>query len=88
MQAIWKFSLQATDAQTISMPKGAQVLTVQSQRGIPALWAIVDPDAEEGDRTFLTYGTGQPITVSPGEYAGTYQLQGGALVFHVFEENS
>lgn len=77
------------DLLTVRMPRGAQVLTVQVQYGTPCLWALVDPEAPHEIRTFATYGTGRPMQV-PGnhngaKYIGTYQVEGGALVFHVFE---
>ena len=69
------------------MPKGAEVLTVQTQGKAerPELWALVNPDAATEPRTFRTYGTGHPIDHDPGRYVATYQLHGGGLVFHVFE---
>jgi len=87
MQSIWKFPLQCADKTVIVMPKGAKVLCVQSQREIPCVWALVpDTGAEvEQERTFTIYGTGHQHESISGEYVGTFQLQGGAFVFHVFE---
>ena len=82
---IWKFPLQVIDKQVISMPKDAIVLTVQVQGSQPCLWARLSPDTPSEKRTFLTYGTGHEIESEPGPYIGTYQLEGGQLVFHVFE---
>ena len=84
---VWKYELKVTDLQTLSMPKGAKVLTVQSQYNTPQLWALVDEKAPVSARTFATYGTGNPMPDNdPGEYVGTYQIVDGALVFHVFEK--
>jgi len=83
--AIWKFTLGVTDEQTVHLPYGAAVLHVAVQRGVPCLWAIVDPEAEKEPRVFLTFGTGHPVPDSPGNYLGSYMLDGGGLVFHVFE---
>jgi hypothetical protein len=87
MQAIWKFQLRYADKNVIAMPKGAKVLCVQSQKEVPCVWAVVpDTDAEVmQERTFTIYGTGHQHESISGEYVGTFQLQGGALVFHVFE---
>lgn len=84
MRTIWKFPLQTVDAQVIHMPFGAQVLCLQSQGGAPTIWALVDPAAVLMERMFLTYGTGHQVTSDRAEYVGTYQVNGGALVFHVF----
>lgn len=83
---IWKWSLKVTDRQHLQLPAGAKVLTVQTQFGRPQLWALVDQRAEPEPRTFATYGTGNPMPDGdPGAYVGTYQIDDGALVFHVFE---
>ena len=36
-------------------------------------------------RTFEMYGTGHPMPANPGEYVETFQMDGGALVWHVFD---
>ncbi len=85
---IWKWTLQVTDLQQVQMPRGAQVLSVQTQGGAPQLWALVDEKAPAEPRTFATYATGNPMpeVADYGRFVGTYQMHGGALVFHVFEQ--
>lgn len=86
MMAIWKFPLKAQDVQSIEMPAGATILTVQTQGGQPCLWAKVDAAKPKTKRVFETFGTGHPIPETHERaYLGTYQLVGGALVFHVYE---
>ncbi len=82
---IWKYTLEVTDAQRLKMPRSAKLLCVQIQAGVPTLWALVDPSAGMDWRYLLTIGTGNPMPGGIGEYIGTYQLHGGALVFHIFE---
>ena len=87
-KTIWKFELETTDKQTLKMPVGAKILTVQTQNEKPCLWALVDPNAEKEDRFIEVFGTGHPIGCDMGvdrKYISTYQLRGGSLVFHVFE---
>jgi len=86
-KVIWKYELNTTDVQKLGMPKGAEILTVQTQFDKPCLWALVNPDAEKETRGFMTYGTGHTIPTEPypHKYIGTYQLNSGVLVFHVFE---
>lgn len=89
MQTIYKYPLEVADQQTISLPKKSKILTVQNQKGIPCLWALVDPnELEFEERIILTYGTGHKIEFSEDDisYIETYQLAGGDLVFHVFEK--
>ena len=84
---IWKWPIQITDRQTVMMPAGAQVLTVQTQGGQPQLWALVDEmqDAPKTPRKFAVYGTGNSLPENPGRYITTFQQYGGDLVWHVFE---
>ena len=87
-RAIWKFKLETTDTQSIEMPIGAKILTVQIQNQIPYLLALVDPVAEKEMRCIEVFGTGNRMACKEGErkkYIGTYQLNEGAFVFHVFE---
>ena len=86
MKTIWKWTLQPET--TIDTPHGAKLLAVQEQHGEPQLWALVDPGAETEKRTFRVYGTGHDLPDDPGQYVGTFQMHGGALVFHVFEANA
>lgn len=85
-ESIWKFALRVTDSQIVRMPMGAVILTVQVQRGTPCLWARVDTKVGRETRLILTFGTGQPVAFEKTDkYIGTYQLDEGALVLHVFE---
>jgi len=83
---IWKFPIATVDLQKVMMPRGAEILTVQTQVDTVCLWALVDPSAKSEERLIETFGTGQPIeNQQEREYIATYQLEGGDLVFHVFE---
>jgi hypothetical protein len=84
---IWKYRLEVTDTQTLRMPCGARILTVQVQNGVPCLWALVDVSEPLLHPTLIfTVDTGHVADhVSTGaEYVGTYQLHDSGLVFHVF----
>jgi hypothetical protein len=85
MNSIWKWTL--TPGRTdLHMPADAQVLTVQMQGGQPQLWARVDPAKPKEWRTFDVYGTGHSMPDDPRmRYVATFQMDGGALVWHVFE---
>lgn len=87
-RTIWKYPILTTDEQQVIAPKGARPLTVQMQGGKPCLWALVDPTAAPEPMRLRTFGTGHPVgeESAPAYYVGTYQLDGGALVFHVFAD--
>lgn len=90
---IWKYELSTTDEQRLMMPRGSTILSLQVQRDIPCIWVLVNERAECRQRRIRIYGTGHPVdgTVLPmgphasGVFVGTYQLAGGALVFHAFD---
>lgn len=82
---IWKWTLAITDRQTVEMPAGSRLLTVQMQGGHPQLWALCEETNFLIPRQIAIYGTGNPIPDKPGQYVATFQSHGGALVWHVFE---
>jgi hypothetical protein len=85
MRTIYKYEL-TPNGIVADMPRGAEVLTVQVQHGKPCIWAMVDPDAPTHTRHFRVIGTGHRFEadVLRSMYVGTFQLEGGSLVFHVF----
>lgn len=88
MTTIWKYPIKTTDFQTIEMPEGAVILTVQMQLGTPQLWAMVDTDRPLTKRFIETFGTNHKMENNDKtfrDYIGSYQLRNGELVFHVFE---
>lgn len=87
MRKIYKYPVEVADIQTILLPLGAQILTVQEQNGQPYIWAIVDTETDSEPRRFRLYGTGHNIeTDNVLKYIGTFQLLCGRLVYHLFEE--
>ena len=83
MKTIWKYPLEIADEQTLQIPDGAQLLTVQSQDGAPCLWALVDPEAETKLCVLQVFGTGNPVQ-DEGVYLGTFQVLQERFVGHVF----
>jgi len=84
---IHKYQIPAVANLKVAMPAGAKILSFQLQKGIPTIWAEVDPAARPVERRFVAYGTGKDLP--PPErraYVGTYQCDGGETVWHVFEE--
>lgn len=89
MKRIYKYPVDITDRQVISLPKGAKILSVQDQFGKPQLWALVDPEAELEERIFEVFGTGNPVkdlrTIHERIHITTFLTSGGSLVWHMFE---
>src|SRR5262245_16240690 len=84
---IWKFPFQNIGYHiTLDMPEGARPLCVQIQDNMPCVWALVDPGNPKRPRRFRLAGTGHPIEPEDvGRYVGTFQMQNGELVFHLFD---
>lgn len=88
MRTIYKYEARLTDVFTLDLPRGAKVLSVQAQNGVAQMWAMVDPKAATEKRDFMVVGTGHPIADSEVQhmhFVDTFQMKGGALVFHLFE---
>lgn len=86
MKKIYKYILAATDVQTISLPENAEILTVQTQNETPCIWVELDPELPSTvTREFRIFSTGHPMIDYNGKYIGTFQLRGGSLVFHLYE---
>lgn len=87
MKAVWKFPFVVNDRVTIAMPEGARILHVAQQPRNTAyratIWAEVETDADEVERTFYVVGTGHPMG-DVGTYVGTIVTP--FLVWHVYEE--
>lgn len=89
MKTIFKYRLDpaTTERHLISMPVGATILVAQNQAEAVTIWAEVEPDGPTEEREFLVCMTGQPCPTlrRKKQFLGTVQLDGGALVLHIYE---
>lgn len=91
MQVIHKQNMVVTDRQTLDLPQGAVILSVQEQYGILTMW-YTNPDTgiyNTTTRIFLLRGTGvsyETHSTMAEVYLGTVQTLEGVLVWHIFEE--
>lgn len=82
---IWKYPLKVVDVQQIKIKGWAEVLCVQTQNNTPCLWAEVDTEEEDVTVTVEIFGTGHNVPENANRsYIGTFQMDGGSLVFHCF----
>lgn len=88
MRTIYKYPLELKDHQWVTMPAGAQILCVQTQKNIVTLWAVVDTSNVQIETTLIhIVGTGNPITDNENwQYIGTVQQLDNIFVWHVFKE--
>jgi hypothetical protein len=84
MFSIWKFGLELTEVQTIYMPEGADILSVQNQNGSLCIWALLSPTAPKVGRHFKVIGTGHKIeTLADHKWIATVIQD--QFVWHIFE---
>jgi len=89
---IWKHSIPQIFERPfpIPLPRGAEVLSVQLQRGELVLWemhAVAVEKSEQDARLFFVVGTGTQVDIPLHTFLGTVQLFSGSdpFVLHVFE---
>jgi len=85
---VFKYEFPIRDHFELELPRFAQILSVQEQKGKACMWALVDDQMDTVTRDFMVFGTGhnleEPLN---GElkYISTLQLVGGSFVCHLFE---
>jgi hypothetical protein len=88
MRTIWKYPVQQLETFTFKLPKGARILAVDVQLGRPQMWISVESTEPFEERKFFIAMTGQEIPqdlYGSSDYLGTFQLNEGDLVLHLFE---
>lgn len=86
-KVIYKYPVPLVDEPAVQLPRYAQVLTAQVQHGALQLWALVDPSEPVDAVQLRIVGTGHAFAdADQWRYLSTFQLNGGALIFHVFQE--
>ena len=83
MSTIWKFPIEITDEQEVSMPWGARIIHAGlDPAGVPSVWAIVEPGNTDKSREGISIrGTGHPLPDS-ATYLNSFNH--GPFVWHVF----
>lgn len=72
--------------QMIPMQDGARILSVQMQYGECQLWAVENKEAPRVARRIEVLCTGAIVDDADKlAFIGTVQVDGGSLIFHVFE---
>lgn len=85
---VYKYLFHISDWITLTMPEGAEPLCVHVQNGEPCLWARITVGRPPVAHHFRIAGTGHDLGSNVGRHIGSFELSGGALVFHVFGAQS
>jgi hypothetical protein len=82
---VLKYQLPPDDEFELELPIETKILYVTVQRDIPCMWCEVDDRLPNEVRSFVVYGTGQPIPEMNLKYIATYTTHNVTYVFHLFE---
>lgn len=88
MQTIHKYPIDVppNGRPVVQLPIGAAVAHFGTQRGQMCIWAVVETENDLEPREFQIIGTGHKLDSDGGlRFIGTTFLNGGDLVFHLFE---
>jgi hypothetical protein len=82
MKTIHKYPLLSCATQSVQVPQGAELLSVQVQDNNIFFWALVQTARKSTSLRVEIVGTGLPANYSKEAYFGTVQLP--PFVWHVF----
>jgi hypothetical protein len=93
MYRIHKQILKTTDIQKITLPKGAEILSIQHQHDHPCVWfrfndttSVIEDTVTMEDRWIVLCGTGHECPPpDKGRFISTNLVMDGQYVWHFFE---
>lgn len=90
LYTIHKYLFPIADTFELILPLGAKILSVDCQRGFPAMWILHDTDKKIIEtRHFRLYGTGHDIKdIDDLIFVASFQMHNGDFVWHLFEEKN
>lgn len=81
-KAVYKYSV---NDGLLFLPRGAVLLDIQYQHGVPTLWALVDPNEPVAPHRVVVLGTGWATSYQVGLAPFRRTLQdGNGFVWHYF----
>jgi hypothetical protein len=86
-KTIFKYQLkQLNRKNTVLMPEGAEILSIQIQGQYLCVWVLVNTDVPKVERIIEVWETGKDLDYTPytRKFLATVQFPQG-LVFHFFE---
>lgn len=85
-RVIHKYEIPIEQEFTIRTTKFACLLSIQidEKTNKPCMWFLEDSEGEKVDFKYKIIGTGQLTDLNAYEYAGTFQIEKGGLILHVF----
>ena len=90
MEKIYKYELEITNLQSVSMPIGANVISANVQNGKLCIWALVDTRNSDKNKSIAVAGTGYEIDFTVSDYDFYFVdtvMMSDILVLHVYAHN-
>ena len=81
---VWKYIINPYKTE-YDIPEGGIIRHVGEQYGEVCVWVEVDPRAEKETRVIEAFGTGHTLSSEYRKYIGSVSLEGGSLIFHLYE---
>ncbi len=92
MKTVYKYPIPIMDDFEIKIHRVIKILHVDVQDEQPCIWALVESDSPLSFRQFSLRGTGHSCDgleltglQKNCDYVGTFIMQNGAFVFHLFD---
>ncbi len=82
MARIYKYGLEAKLLQTVELPIGSQILSIQMQFGRPTIWAMHEQNENKATVEVRLVATGEEFDIENWRYIET--VQDGEFVWHIF----
>lgn len=89
MKTIYKYPLYTWENK-VSIPKGADIISVINQQEVIQLYALIDTESKKIDRTVYIIATGYIFPdelLNKSQFIGTVSTCGGDLIWHIFIDN-
>ncbi len=85
-RSIYRYKIDIANTQTLTLPKGAEILSVINHFGDVCIYAIVDTETTEREEYALQcYSTGYTIRHDDSyKFLGTVVMLDGNFIYHVF----
>jgi len=89
IQVIHKFPLAIAMRQTLSVPEGGEIISLQNQYDLPTMWIKHIKGAKLKKQDFLLIATGESFTdqLETGDeltFVGSCLLYSGSQVYHIY----
>ena len=82
-KVVWKSHISPGQTE-VNLPRGANPVSVDVQNGHLMMWSIVDSAQPKVPLSIYVAGTGADLPEHIDRFIGTFLIEGGSLVFHVF----